>query len=111
MEIDGAVVTCGYITQWSQVAEASWFSLPDIMPVPLQFDLSAIVPMCIMFIVTAVETIGDTSGVVQGGFGREATDKEIRPPRALCKNPYVCKRLFSKLADDTFGINVPPKVP
>ena len=29
----------------------------------------------IMFIVTAVETVGDISGVMEGGMGREATDK------------------------------------
>jgi len=68
MEVDGAVVNCAYITQWSQVADASWFSVPKLMPVALQFDITAIIPMCIMFIVTAVETIGDTSGVMQGGL-------------------------------------------
>ena len=40
-------------------------------------DLRAILPIMIMFIVTAVETIGDTSGITEGGLGREATDKEL----------------------------------
>ena len=31
----------------------------------------------IMFVVTAVETIGDLSGITEGGLGREATDKEL----------------------------------
>lgn len=96
VEIDGAVVNCGYITQWSQVADASWFALPKLMPVPLQFDISAIIPMCIMFIVTAVETIGDTSGVTQGGFGREATDKEL-------SGAVVCDGFGSSLAT-VFGV-------
>ena len=39
--------------------------------------MRAIVPVLIMFIVTAVETIGDISGVMEGGLGREATDKEL----------------------------------
>ena len=30
-----------------------------------------------MFIVTAVETVGDISGVIEGGMDREATDKEL----------------------------------
>lgn len=30
-----------------------------------------------MFIVTAVETVGDISGVIEGGMNREATDKEL----------------------------------
>ena len=43
--------------------------------------MRAIVPVLIMFIVTAVETIGDISGVMEGGLGREATDKDF--PEAL----------------------------
>ena len=35
-----------------------------------------------MFIVTAVETVGDISGITEGGLGREATDKELLA--ALC---------------------------
>ena len=96
MEVDGAVVNCAYITQWSQVADASWFSVPKLMPVALQFDITAIIPMCIMFIVTAVETIGDTSGVTQGGFNREATDKELT-------GAVVCDGFGSSLAA-CFGV-------
>ncbi len=96
MEVDGAVVNCAYITQWSQVADAAWFSLPSLMPVALQFDISAIIPMCIMFIVTAVETIGDTSGVTEGGFNREATDKEL-------SGAVVCDGFGSSLAS-CFGV-------
>ena len=29
------------------------------------------------FIVTAVETVGDISGVIEGGMDREATDSEL----------------------------------
>ena len=47
------------------------------MPIKLVFDVRAIVPIVIMFIVTAVETIGDLSGITEGGLGREATDKEL----------------------------------
>ena len=96
MEVDGAVVNCAYITQWSQVADASWFSVPKLMPVALQFDITAIIPMCIMFIVTAVETIGDTSGVTQGVFNREATDKELT-------GAVVCDGFGSSLAA-CFGV-------
>ena len=47
------------------------------MPVKWVFDAKAIVPICIMFVVTAVETVGDISGITEGGLGREATDKEL----------------------------------
>ena len=47
------------------------------MPVKPVFDLRAILPVLIMFVVTAVETVGDISGVIEGGLNREASDKEL----------------------------------
>ena len=75
----GAVVeaTKSWVVNWSKVADASWFAIPKIMPVKWVFDAQAIVPICIMFVVTAVETVGDISGITEGGLGREATDKEL----------------------------------
>ena len=40
-------------------------------------DAANEMPVLVMFIVTAVETVGDISGVMEGGMGREATDKEL----------------------------------
>ena len=45
------------------------------MPVKIIFDWRTIVPVLIMFVVTAVETVGDISGVMEGGMGREATEQ------------------------------------
>ena len=42
-----------------------------------EFRLDAIISMVIMYIATAVETIGDISAIAVGGLGREATDKEL----------------------------------
>ena len=49
----------------------------NFLPVKPVFDARAIAPILIMFIVTAVETVGDISGVIEGGMNREATDKEL----------------------------------
>ena len=75
----GATVeaTKSWVLNWDKVASASWFAVPKIMPVKWVFDAKAIVPICIMFVVTAVETVGDISGITEGGLGREATDKEL----------------------------------
>ena len=79
--IDGVeqtlTATPAYITQWSKVADASWLALPKILPVRPVFRLDAIIPMSIMFIVTTVETMGDTTGVTEGGLNREPTDREL----------------------------------
>lgn len=89
-------IVCAYITQWSQVKDAAWFAIPEIMPVKWQFNIGAIIPMCIMFIVTAVETVGDTAGVTEGGLGREPSDKEL-------SGSVVCDGFGSSLAA-VFGV-------
>lgn len=74
---DGVEYTKAWVLNWDKVANASWVEIPKFMPVKPVFDLRAILPVLIMFIVTAVETVGDISGVMEGGLGREATDKEL----------------------------------
>lgn len=74
---EGVKQTASWVLNWDKVAAASWFSLPKLMPVKIVFDLKAIIPIAIMFIVTSVETIGDISGITEGGLSREATDKEL----------------------------------
>ena len=60
------------------------------------FRPEAIFPIMIMFIVTAVETVGDISGVIEGGMGREATDTEL-------SGGVICDGLGSSLAS-LFGV-------
>ena len=74
---DGVEYTKAWVLNWDKVAAASWFAIPNLLPVMPVFDMRAIAPVLVMFIVTAVETVGDISGVTQGGMNREATDKEL----------------------------------
>lgn len=76
---DGTIqsVMKSWVLQWDKVDKASIISIPKILPVKLVFDIRAIFPMLIMFIVTTVETIGDISGITEGGLGREASDSEL----------------------------------
>ena len=98
--------TPAYITQWSKAAEASWFEVPRILPVKPVFRLDAIVPMCIMFIVTAVETVGDTSGVTAGGLNREPTDKELSGSVVCDGFGSAVAALFGVLPNTSFSQNV-----
>ena len=98
--------TYAYVTQWSKVGSASWFALPSILPVAPRFRLDAIVPMLIMFIVTTVETIGDTTGVVEGGLNREATDKELSGAVVCDGFGSSVAALFGVLPNTSFSQNV-----
>ena len=96
IDAEGAEFTKSWVINWSKIGAASWFALPKIMPVKPVFDVRAIIPVMIMFIVTAVETVGDISGVMEGGLGREATDKEL-------SGGVICDGIGSSLAA-IFGV-------
>ena len=106
LEIDGATIIPAYITKWEQVASSKWFALPKVLPVKPVFRLDAIIPMCIMFIVTAVETIGDTSGVVEGGLNRAPTDKELSGSVVCDGFGSSAAALFGVLPNTSFSQNV-----
>ena len=93
---DGVEYTKAWVLDWSKVADAAWFAVPNLMPVEPVFDMRAIAPVLVMFVVTAVETVGDISGCMQGGMNREATDKEL-------SGGVMCDGLGSSLAA-VFGV-------
>jgi len=70
----GMVTIDGISTSWDRAAP---FAFP--MPFKYGFEMSfaAIIGFCLMAFVSAVETVGDVSGITKGGAGREATAKEI----------------------------------
>jgi NCS2 family nucleobase:cation symporter-2 len=93
---DGVEYTKSWVLNWDKVAEAKWIAIPQVLPVKLVFDVRAILPVLIMFVVTAVETVGDISGVIVGGMDREATDKEL-------SGGVICDGIGSSLAA-LFGV-------
>ncbi len=108
--VDGVATTAStipaYITQWSKVGSAAWFALPKLLPVKPVFRADAIIPMCIMFVVTAVETVGDTSGVTEGGLNREPTDKELSGSVVCDGFGSSLAALFGVLPNTSFSQNV-----
>lgn len=103
---DGAEYTKAWVLNWNKVAEASWISIPEFLPVKPVFDVRAIAPILIMFIVTAVETVGDISGVIEGGMDREATDKELSGGVICDGIGSSFAALFGILPNTSFSQNV-----
>lgn len=103
---DGAEYTKAWVLNWNKVAEASWISIPEFLPVKPVFDVRAIAPIIIMFIVTAVETVGDISGVIEGGMDREATDKELSGGVICDGIGSSFAALFGILPNTSFSQNV-----
>ncbi len=103
---EGAEYTKAWVLNWQKVADAAWFEIPKLMPVKPVFDMRAIIPVLIMFIVTAVETVGDISGVMEGGLGREATDRELAGGVTCDGLGSSFAALFGVLPNTSFSQNV-----
>lgn len=52
-------------------------ALPKILPYAPEFHPGAILSVCIIFLVSAAETIGDTTAMVSTGLNKEIESKEI----------------------------------
>ena len=65
------------IVDLSGVGSASMFALPKFMPFKLTFVPSACVSLGIVYVVNAVQTIGDLSSTTMGGMDRMPTDREL----------------------------------
>ncbi len=90
-------------TSWSR---ASAFALPVPFKYGFEFSLAAIIGFCLMAFVSAVETVGDVSGITKGGAGREATDKEIAGATYADGFGTALAGLFGGFPNTSFSQNV-----
>ena len=61
----------------SVILDGGFLALPRLMPYAPEFHPGAILSVCIIFLVSAAETIGDTTALVSTGLDREIESKEI----------------------------------
>ena len=81
-------------------------SLPHLLPVKPEFHAGAIVSTCIIFLVSAAETIGDTSALVSSGLDREIAGKEISGSLACDGYASTISSLFGCPPVTSFSQNV-----
>lgn len=103
----------GYVTavclgkvDFSALREIGIISFPKILPVMPQFDVGAIISVAVIFLVSATETIGDTSALASSAFGREPTDKEIAGGLACDGFISTVSGLFGCLPITSFSQNI-----
>ncbi len=90
-------------TSWSR---ASAFALPVPFKYGFEFSFAAIIGFCLMAFVSAIETVGDVSGVTKGGAGREATDSEIAGATYADGFGSALAGVFGGLPNTSFSQNV-----
>ena len=81
-------------------------SLPALLPFAPEFHMGAIFSVAIIFMVSAAETIGDTTAMVSGGLGREITSKEISGSLACDGFASTVSALFGCPPVTSFSQNV-----
>ena len=81
-------------------------ALPRFLPYMPEFHAGAIASACIIFLVSAAETIGDTSALVSGGPGREITSEEISGSLACDGYASTIAALFGCPPVTSFSQNV-----
>lgn len=103
----------GYITAYtmgmvdlSRLTQVPLISLPGFMPVELEFHGDAIFSFFLIFLVSATETLGDTSALATMGFGRPPKSKEVSGSIAVDGFISSVSSLFGCLPITSFSQNV-----
>lgn len=71
------LAVCMGMVDFSVLNGVGVVALPTIMPFTPEFHLDAILAIVCVFLVSATETIGDTSALCSGALGRDVTTKEM----------------------------------
>ncbi|HIV19694.1 MAG TPA: purine permease [Candidatus Merdivicinus intestinigallinarum] len=97
------------MVDFQPIADAAWFSLPKpifLLDMRMEFHWQAMIAMAIMFVATAVETVGDISGITNGGLDREPTNEELSGGVIADGVGSLLAALFGVLPNTSFSQNV-----
>lgn len=100
------VAVCMGMVDFSALNGTSVVALPSIMPFKPEFNLDAILSVVLIFLVSATETIGDTSALATSGLGRDASEEEISGSLACDGLVSAVSSVFSCLPITSFSQNV-----
>ncbi len=82
------------------------FALPQPFKYGFAFSAAAIIGFCLMAFISAIETVGDVSGITKGGAGREATEEEIQGATYADGFGTAIAGIFGGFPNTSFSQNV-----
>ena len=92
------VAVCMGMVDFSGLSTAQIVSLPQILPIKPTFNIGAIISVLVIFLVSATETIGDTSALASSGLNREVCEEgayRLNRRRRFCQCIVGTFRLFA----------------
>ena len=101
-----AAAVCMGMVDFSGLQGTALIALPSLLPFKPEFNLNAILAVVLIFLVSATETIGDTSALATSGLGREASKKEISGSLACDGLISSLSAIFGCLPITSFSQNV-----
>ena len=103
----GYVVSIPFgMINYESVVNASWVELPHFMPFALEFVPATIASVTIVFIVAALEAVGNMTGATVGGMDREPTDTELTGGLVSQGVMTMVGAFFGAFPTSTYGQNV-----
>lgn len=100
------VAACMGMIDFSALQNTSFIALPSIMPFKPEFNINAIISVTLIFLVSATETIGDTSALAASGLNRDVTLKETSGSIACDGFISALSSIFGCLPITSFSQNV-----
>jgi len=94
------------MVDFSSLSGTGIIAFPHFMPFKLEFRLDAIFSVVLIFLVSATETIGDTTALAASGLKRDVTQKEISGSLACDGFVSSVSALFGCLPITSFSQNV-----
>lgn len=100
------IAACMGMVDFSSLSDTAIVALPHFLPFKMEFNVDAIVSVTLIFLVSATETIGDTSALASSGLDRDATEKETSGSLACDGFVSSISSLFGCLPITSFSQNV-----
>ncbi len=94
------------VVDFSDVLSSGIIALPHILPFKMEFHLNAIIAFVLIFLVSATETIGDTSALASSGLNRDVTAKETSGSIACDGFVSALSSVFGCMPITSFSQNV-----
>ncbi|MTI69205.1 MAG: purine permease [Firmicutes bacterium] len=90
---------------FDSVAQAGWINVPRPLNFGIEFHLDAILKFAAVYIVVALETLGNISGITLSGADREPTDREMSGAVIADGVGSLFASIFNVLPNTAYGQN------
>lgn len=87
------------------LVSSAWFAVPQPFRFSYEFHIDAILSFAALYIVSGLETIGNTSGITVAAFDREATTEETSGAILADSLGSMLATVFNTLPNTAFGQN------